>query len=131
MEYKKNKKKFSLAFKKKVGEEAVANKRKLEENAPPDVYNEKKRKWVKPASQIGYKAKTVREMFPDMKDEKSDTSDYKSCIKFVGRCEELLKNGSFDIEGNAIGTKFRIQGAGAPKKCPSMRKELFEFFIDI
>ena len=70
-------------------------------------------------------------MFPDMKDEKSDTSDYKSCIKLVGRCEELLKNGSFNIEGNAIGTKFRIQGAGAPKKFPSVRKELFEFFIDI
>lgn len=120
MEYKKNKKKFPLAFKRKVGKV-----RKLEQEKPKDVYNEKKRKWTKPSSQIGYKAKTVREMFPDMKDEKSDTADYKSCVKFVGRCEE------FDIEGNDVANKFRAAGAGARKKCPSVRKELFEFFIDI
>ena len=44
MEYKKNKKKFPLAFKKKVGEAAVANKRKLEAEKPADVWNGTKRK---------------------------------------------------------------------------------------
>ena len=89
MEYKKNKKKFSLAFKKEVALKAVSNKRKLEESKPADVWNAKKRKWTKPSSQIGYKALTVREIFVDMKDEVSTSSDYKSCIKFVGRCETL------------------------------------------
>ena len=42
MEYKRNKKKFPLAFKKKVGEGAVANKRKLEAEKPADVWNAKK-----------------------------------------------------------------------------------------
>ena len=37
MEFKKNKK-FSLAFKKKVGEAAVAKKRKLEEEKPANVW---------------------------------------------------------------------------------------------
>ena len=42
-----------------------------------------------------------------------------------------MTNGSSDIEGNAVGTGFRILGAGAPKKKnPSVKKELFEFSID-
>ena len=39
MEYKKNKKEFPLAFKKKVGEAAVANKRKLEAKRPIHDWN--------------------------------------------------------------------------------------------
>ena len=39
---------------------AVANKRLLEEEKPDDVWNPKKRKWTKSASQTGYKALTVR-----------------------------------------------------------------------
>ena len=39
--------------------------------------------------------------------------------------------GKFEIEGNAVGNKFRVVGAGAPRKCPSVRKEVFDFFIDI
>ena len=70
-------------------------------------------------------------MFPDMKDEKSDTPDYKSCVRFGGRCEELLVQGKFDIEENDVANKYRVVGAGAPKKCLCVRKELLEFFIDI
>ena len=92
MEYKKNKKKFSLAFKKEVALKAVSNKRKLEESKPADVWNAKKRKWTKPSSQIGYKALTVREIFVDIKDEVSTvlaltikvvsnlSGDVKSCL---------------------------------------------------
>ena len=39
MEYKKNYKKFSLAFKKEVAMEAIANKWKFEEEKPDDVWN--------------------------------------------------------------------------------------------
>ena len=131
MEYKKNKKKFSLAFKKEVALKAVSNKRKLEESKPADVWNAKKRKWTKPSSQIGYKALTVREIFVDMKDEVSTSSDYKSCIKFVRRCEELLTTRQCDIEGNDVSNKFRVAGAGAPKKAIDLRNELFQYFIDI
>ena len=52
--------------------------------------NAKKRKWTKPPSQIGYKALTMSEIIADMKDGVSTSSDYKSCINFVPRCEELL-----------------------------------------
>ena len=92
MEYKKDKKRFSLAFKEEVALKAVSNKRKLEESKPADVWNAKKRKWTKPSSQIGYKALTVREIFVDMKDEVSTVlaltikvvsnllGDVKSCL---------------------------------------------------
>ena len=63
--------------------------------------------------------------------EKHDSPDFKSCVKFVGRYEKLLVTGKFEIEGNDVGNKFRIAGAGAPKKCLSVRKELFDIFIDI
>ena len=78
MEYKKNKKKFSLAFKKEVVLKVVYNKRKLEESKPADVWNAKQRKWSKLSSKIGYKVLTVPEIFVDMKDEVSTSSDYKS-----------------------------------------------------
>ena len=130
MEYKKNKKKFSLAFK-EVALKAVSNKRKLEESKPADVWNAKKRKWTKPSSQIGYKALTVCEIFVDVKDEVSTSSDYKSCIKFVGGCEELFTTKKFDIEGNEVSNKFRVAGAGAPKKAIDLRNELSQYFIDI
>ena len=48
MEYKKNKMKFPLAFKKEVAEAAVANKRKFAEDTPANVCNAKKQKWTKP-----------------------------------------------------------------------------------
>lgn len=67
MEYMKNHKKFLLTFKKEVAMEAVANKRKLEEEKPDDVWNSQKRKWTKPTSQIGYGSLTAQEMFTDMK----------------------------------------------------------------
>ena len=70
---------------------------------------------------------TARELFSDMKEEKCDSPDFKSCVQFVRRCEKLLVTGKFEIEGNAVGNKFRVVGAGAP----SVRKELFYFFIDI
>ena len=86
MEYMKNHKNFLLTLKKEVGIEAVANKRKLEEEKPDDVWNPKKWRWTKPASQVGYKALTVREMFTDMKDEVSE-----SCVKFVAIVKNILK----------------------------------------
>ena len=131
MEYKKNKKKFALAFKKEIALKAVSNKRKLEENKPADVWNAKKNKWTKPGSQIGYKSLTVREMFSDMKGEVCGSSDFKSCIKFVGICEDLLTTGKFNIEGNDVNNTFRVAGAGAPKKVIEVRTELFQYFVDI
>ena len=77
MEYKKNKKKFSLAFK-EVAVKAVSNKRKLEESKPADVWNAKKRKWTTPYNQICYKSLTVRKIFVGMKDEVSTSSDMDS-----------------------------------------------------
>ena len=70
-------------------------------------------------------------MFTDMKDEVNKSSDFKSCVKFVGRCEKLLEIGKFDIEGYDVAGKFRVLGAGAPKKAVEVRKALFEYFIDI
>ena len=55
-------------------------------------------------------------MFIDMKDEVSTSSDYKSCIKFVGRCEGLVTTAQFDIEGNYLINKFRV--AEAVPRCP-------------
>ena len=77
-------------LRKKVREAAVANKQKLEAKKPADVWNAKKRKWTKPSSQTGYKAMAAQELFYDMKKQKCDTPDFKSCVQYVRRCEELL-----------------------------------------
>ena len=70
-------------------------------------------------------------MFTDMKDEVNKSSDFKSCVKFVGRWEKLRETGQFDIEGNDVAGKFRVLVAGAPKKAVEVRKALFEYCIDI
>ena len=69
-------------------------------------------------------------MFTDRKDE-VNSSDLKSCVKFVGHCQKLLEIGQFDMEGNDIAGKFRMLRAGAPKKAVEVRKVIFEYFIDI
>ena len=107
------------------------NKRKLEAEKPADVWNAKKCKWTKPSSQTGYKAMTARELLSDMKKEKCDSPSFKSFVQFVRRYEELLVTGKFKIEGNAVGNKFCVVGADTPRKCSSVRKELFDFFIDM
>ena len=71
------------------------------------------------------------EIYVDMKGEVSTRSKYKSCIKFVGRCEELLTTGQLDIEGNYVSNKFGVSGAGAPKKAIVLKNKLFQYFIDI
>ena len=101
-----------------MGEAAVANKRKLDGEKPADVWNAKKRKWTEPSSQIGYKAITARELFSDMKEEKCGGPDFRSCVELVRKCEELLVTGKFEIEGNAVGNKFRVAGAGAQGNVP-------------
>lgn len=52
-------------------------------------------------------------------------------MRFVGRCEELLKTAKFAIEGSYVASKFIIALAGARKKDPGARKALFEFLLDL
>ena len=53
--------------------------------------------------------------FFDLKDEKSDTNDFKSERKFVIRCLEKLQRGDFALEENCGKNKYRLMGAG-PKQ---------------
>ena len=73
----------------------------------------------------------MREVFVDMKNEPCHSSDYKNCIKFVERCEALLEEGKFDMEGNDSRKRVRVAGAGPPKKVLDVRKQLFEYFVDV
>ena len=50
-----------------------------------------KKKWVHSFTQTRYIQPTVREVFIDLKDEKSDTNDFKSAAKCVSCCLEKLK----------------------------------------
>lgn len=52
-------------------------------------------------------------------------------MRFVGRCEELLKTGKFAIEGNYVASKFIIALAGARKEDPGARMALFEYLLDL
>ena len=88
MEYKKNKKKFTLALQHEIGLKVREQKRKSEEdkknpriNKP--IWNAKRKKWVHPFTQKGYMQPTVREIFNDLKDEQRDSADFKSATKFV------------------------------------------------
>ena len=133
MEYKKNIKRFSLTEKKAIAELALANKKKVEEeqcNMKP-YYNEKKKKWVKPQTQVGYKAKTVREYFVDLETEPNDSQDFKNAVKLVDRCVALLEANEFEKEGNQCRQKFRVMGAGPPQRAAEVRYALFDYFVDI
>ena len=93
MEYKKNQKKFSLAFKKKVGEAAVVKKRKLEAEKHANAWNAKNANGQNQAVKLGiYKAMIARELFSDIQEEKCDSPDFKSCVQRKGNV-----NSAFDI----------------------------------
>ena len=87
--------------------------------------NPKKPKWTRPAPQIGYKALTIRDVSVDMKNEPNNTSEFKSCVKFVSRCEQLLTTRQFATEGYACVDKFRIVGVKDPKKMSKRESSIF------
>ena len=74
---------------------------------------------------------TVREVFEDMKCEKHDTADFKAAVKLVGRCVALATTGEFKKEGNTSAKKFRVAGAGPPKRALDVRYALFEYFVNV
>ena len=71
------------------------------------------------------------EVFIDLKDEKSDTNDFKSATKFVSRCLEKLQRGEFALEENCGKNKYRLMGAGPKKRALEVRYALFDYFVDI
>ena len=54
----------------------------------------------------------MREGFFELKDEKSDTNDFKSERKFVIRSLEKLQRGDFALEENCGKNKYGLMGAG-------------------
>jgi hypothetical protein len=130
------KRKLNLVDQRKIGEIVQAKKQKYEadKNDPTinkAVWNEKKRKWVRPFNQIGYIQPAVREIFIDLADGKSHEKEFLSATKFVVRCLEKLEKGDYDIEGNNTKSKLRLMGAGAPKRALEVRSALFDYFVDI
>ena len=98
MEYKKSKRRFSLYDQKRIALAVQERKRKCEEDKKipkinKAIWNEKRKKWVHPFTQTRYIQPTVRKVFIDLKDEKSDTNDFKSATKFVSSCLEKLQRG--------------------------------------
>ena len=136
MEYNAKKRKFTLAEQEKIGNELKAKKAKCEadKNDPSinkSVWSENKKKRVHPFTQTGYINPFVREFFVDWKNEKSDFMEFKSAAKFVTRCLDKIERGDFSIEGNNSKTKFRLLGAGLPKRAIAVRLALFDYFIDV
>ena len=136
MEYKKNKNKFPLKFQKEVASKLQERKRKYEaDKKNPEinkaVWNAKRRKWTHPFTQIGYIQPTVREVFVDLKDEPSSSSDMKNASKFATRCLEKLEKGEFNIEENCASNRYRVMGAGPKRRAIEVRSALFGFFIDV
>ena len=82
-EFLKNKKKFSLDQKRAIGDKAIELRTELKKNGPKPYYHDTKLKWIYPSTQVGFKALTVRRMFPDMADAHSNSSDFKNAIKLV------------------------------------------------
>ena len=136
MEYKKSKNKFSLFDQKRIALAVQERKRKYEEDKKnPEInkviWNEKRKKWVHPFTQTGYIQPTVRKVFIDLKDEKSDTNGFKRATKFVSRCLEKLQRGEFALEENCGKNKYRLMGAGPKKQALEVRYALFDYFVDI
>ena len=122
MEYRKKKRKFTL-------NEVRADKKDPKINEA--VWNEKKRRWVHPFTQTGYIQPFVRSYFADMKTENCNSKEFRSATKFVSRCLEKFEKGEFNIERNDSKNKFRLIGAGPPKRAIEVRIALFDYFIDV
>ena len=125
MEYKKCRKKFCLAFKKKIGEKVITNKRKFEVEKAAEIWNPKKQKWTKTANQMKWVTKhwQYEKCFLIWTMKANGCPDFISCIELVERCEELFKTRKFDIEGNDVARKIRC-----PKESSWNEKDTFRVF---
>lgn len=135
MEYN-QKRKFPLSDQKVIGKFLADRKRKFAEDTKnpeinKSVWNAKRKKWTSPFTQKGYIQPSVRQLFTNLKGETCDQKNFKSATKFVVRCMEKYERGQFDIEGNDSSKKFRLAGAGAPKRALEVRTALFEYFVDV
>ena len=88
MQYRGKKRKFSLAEQKNIADELKAKKAKYEEdkNNPKvnkSVWSENKRKWLNPFTQTRHINLFVCEYFVDLKNEKSDSKEFRSAARFV------------------------------------------------
>ena len=115
------KNKFSLKQQQQIGKIMVERKRKFEEdkNNPAinkSVWNEKRKRWTNHFSQKGYINPSVRDIFPNLKDNKCDDKEFISAAKFIGRYRDKYEQGQFKLEGNAANNKYRLMGADPPKK---------------
>ena len=64
------------------------------------------------------------EDFSHLKDEKSDTNDFKSTTKFVSRCLEKLQKGDFALEENCGKNKCLFMLAVSKKRALDVRSSL-------
>ena len=82
-------------------------------------------------TQTGYINPFICEYLVDLKNEKSDSKEFKSAAKFATRYLEKLEKSDLFIKGNTSKTKFRLLGAGPPNRGVKVRLALFDYFIDV
>ena len=128
MEFKNNSKRFNQVQRVAIAEQTLEIKEEVERNKPKSYYCEKKRRWIRPSSQVGFKAEAVRAIFSDMKDEPNGTREWNLAVKLIDRCLEQKASGALD---NPDKNRQRVEGAGAPVRAQEVRSSLFAYFIDV
>ena len=71
----------------------------------------------------------VREIFPSLKNAKSDDSEFKRALQLATRCYRKIKSGN-EVEVNSK-KKFREPGAGLKPAAPEVQQALFEWFVNV
>ena len=94
------------------------------------VCSKNKRKWMNPFTQTGYIHPFAHEYFIYLKNEKPDSKEFLNQLLNLSQVAYTWKRWIF-IEGNSSKIKFRLLGAGSPKRAVEARLELFDWVIGV
>ncbi|GFO11576.1 steryl-sulfatase [Plakobranchus ocellatus] len=92
-------------------------------------YDAKKKRFVKPTPKEGYVARAVREIYPSLRQAKSDDAKFRRAVQMARRL--LEEEDQTKVEGCNSAKKFRMEGGGRKQKAVPVRQAAFEWFLDV
>ena len=103
----------------------------VSENSQIVNYSEKRRKHVKTLPGGGYVARAVREFYSDLKDVKHDNPTLTKALKLGKRCLNQVEADEDAATAPPSKSKYRQAEGGRKLTIPDVRKDLFEWSVDI
>ena len=119
-------KKYSISEKEELAKLCIKYKEEYNKKEKIEKYNAKKRKFVNSSSNTaGYFSKTVRQLYPSLRNKPSESNEFKKAIKAARRCYQSYTADTNKDEPVNKKKKFRQSGGGRKPVALEVCMEIF------